>query len=87
VRKAYPNAKANILSSYINDSICGTWELLADAVCKGGRNALLKKGWQAIGEQKSIWARTISPHMNVEENSSPSFNFLCTQLKNVAQSR
>jgi len=85
IRKAYSRAKNNVLNSYVNDSICGTWELLADAVYKGGHKALLKKGWQAVGEQKKIWAETISPHMNVDGNSSPSFNDMHTQLQAIKQ--
>ena len=84
VRKAYPKAKNNILNSYKNDAVCGTWELLADAVYKGGHKSLLKKGWQAVGEQKSIWAKTISPHMNVNDNRSPSFGDMRAQLRDVA---
>ena len=85
VRKAYPRAKESILNQYINDSICGTWEMLADAVCKGGHKELIKKGWQAIGEQKSIWARKISPYMDVDKNKSPSFIEMRTQLNDIAQ--
>jgi len=81
IRKAYPHAKEGVLSSYINDSICGTWELLADAVYKGGHRALRNKGWQAVGAQKTLWAKAISPHMNVDGNSSPSFNDMYTQLQ------
>ena len=81
VRTAYPQAKNTVLNRYINDSICGTWELLADAIYKGGHQALSKKGWQSVGEQKSIWAVTISPHMNVEENLSPSFKNMYTKLR------
>jgi hypothetical protein len=84
VRKAYPRAKDAILNGYINDSICGTWELLADAVCKGGSRALVKEGWQAIGKQKSVWAEEISPHMNVESNISPSFRNMLLQLRGIA---
>ena len=84
VRKAYPTANAHILNSYVNDSICGTWEILADAVYKGGSESLLKRGWQAVGEQKSAWAEAISPHMNVDDNASPSFQFLRSQLRSVA---
>jgi len=84
VQKAYPRAKFGILNSYVNDSICDTWELLADAVCKGGSKALSEKGRQAIGEQKSIWATTISPHMNIDDNRSPSFNDMRTQLRCIA---
>lgn len=73
VRTAYPNAKDDVLRSYVNDSICGTWERLADAVYQGGAEALAEKGWQAIGVEKSRWAEEISPRMDVERNSSPSF--------------
>ena len=82
VRKAYPKAKDNILNEYKNDEICGTWELLADAVYKGGSRDLIKKGWQVIGKQKSIWAEEISPHMNIDVNLSPSFNNMVRQLRN-----
>lgn len=40
VKAAYPKAKDAVLNSYENDSICGTWEKLADAVYKGGASAL-----------------------------------------------
>jgi len=86
VRKAYPYAKNAVLNRYIKDSICGTWELLADAVYKGGHQELSKKGWQTVGKQKSIWAETISPHMNVEENLSPSFNEMLSQLRTFTTS-
>jgi len=85
VRKAYPRAKDSILGSYINDSICNTWELLADAVCKGGHRALVKKGWQTVGKQKSIWAQEISPNMIIEKNVSPSFKNMCKQLQNIIE--
>lgn len=83
VLRAYPTAKKTVLSGYVNDAICGTWELLADAIYKGGRNGLLKKGRQEIGRQKSIWAEAISPHMDVGNNRSPSFQTMCTQLQNI----
>ena len=85
IRAAYPDAKNNILNSYTNDSVCGTWELLADAVYKGGHKALLKEGWQAVGTQKALWAKAISPHMNVGANNSPSFNDMYAQLQAVKQ--
>ena len=84
VRKAYPKARNDVLNSYNNDSICGTWELLADAVYQGGHKALVKKGRQAIGEQKSIWAKAISPHMGVDDNISPSFRDMHTKLRRAA---
>jgi hypothetical protein len=71
------------LSNYKSDFICGTWELLADAVYKGGHKALIKKGWSEVGKQKFIWAEKISPHMDVLNNTSPSFKDMLSQLQNV----
>ena len=73
VKTAYPLADDHVLSSYVNDSICGTWELLADAVFPGGSKKLAEKGWQMVGSEKSRWAGEISPHMDVTVNNSPSF--------------
>ncbi|MCL2853462.1 MAG: DUF4276 family protein [Defluviitaleaceae bacterium] len=81
IQKAYPSADMRILGSYINDSVCGTWELLANAIYKGGHKVLKNKGWQAVGLQKSIWAKEISPHMNVTNNSSPSFQEMREMLR------
>ncbi len=70
---AYPKAKQRVLDGYQQDSICGTWELLADAIHKGGARALKKKGWPAPGRAKCEWAEKIGPHVNVENNRSKSF--------------
>jgi hypothetical protein len=83
IRSAYPNAKNAILNVYINDAICGTWEKLADAVYKGGSNELKKLGWQRVGEEKSKWAKNISPYMDVDSNKSPSFMYLRTKLCSI----
>jgi hypothetical protein len=80
IAKAYPNAKFNILNSYNNDSICGTWETLADAIYPGGVKKLLKRGGQEVGRQKSLWAEKITPHMNVTENKSPSFRYFYSKM-------
>jgi hypothetical protein len=73
VRGAYQNAKSLILDSYVQDSVCGTWELLADAVHPGGAKALKTAKDYAHLEQKRLWARDICPLMDVEANASPSF--------------
>ena len=70
---AYPKAKIAVLDSYKQDSICGTWERLADAVYPGGSAAIRKAGWPLPGQVKHQWADAIARHMNVEENESPSF--------------
>ena len=87
VKKAYPKAKDNILNGYRNDEICGTWELLADAVCKGGHNHLIKQGWQAVGKEKSIWAVKISPYMKIDNNISPSFNNMLKQVHSIVKEK
>jgi len=73
IKRAYPKAKDKILNSYVNDSICGTWEQLADAITPGGAKKLLKQGWVAVGAEKSQWSAAITPHMDIESNKSPSF--------------
>ena len=83
IKAAYPKAKGNVLSRYENDAICGTWELLADAVSQGGANGLKKKGWTAVGEEKSIWAKRITPHMNVDINASPSFCYFQKKIREL----
>jgi hypothetical protein len=71
--KAYPRAKKEVLARYQQDTACGTWELLADAVYPGGHAAIRKVGWPLPGQLKHIWAEQISPWMDVENNRSPSF--------------
>ncbi|MBT9546261.1 MAG: DUF4276 family protein [Candidatus Sericytochromatia bacterium] len=85
IKKAYPRAKDAILNTYINDSICGTWEKLADAIFPGGSESLSKKGWQAIGTEKSVWAEKITPFMDVENNASPSFCYFRTKIMNLTK--
>lgn len=82
IRAAYPSTKNAALASYKQDSICGTWELLADAVYPGGSEALREEGWMRIGQEKTFWAQNITHHMNPDDNESPSFNhFMTTVLK------
>lgn len=71
--RAYPRAKKNVLNSYVQDSICGTWEVLADAVYTGGSAAIRKAGWPLPGQVKHEWAAEIGPHLDIENNASPSF--------------
>ncbi len=81
IKAAYPQAKDTVLNGYVNDSICGTWEVLADAVFPGGSRALAGRGWQAVGKEKSVWATKISPLMDVENNVSPSFQYFRGKLR------
>ncbi len=82
IKKAYPKAKEQVFKTYKNDTICGTWEKLADVIYSGGKEALIKQGPQAQGLAKSEWAINISPYMDVNNNKSPSFN----NFKNTIES-
>ena len=73
ILQAYPRAKQEVFSRYSQDSVCGTWELLADAIYPGGNAAIQKIGWPLPGQVKSEWAKNIGPNMNPERNVSPSF--------------
>ena len=85
IKTAYPNARDNVLNGYTNDAICGTWELLADAISQGGATGLKKRGWRAVGTEKSIWATNIALHMNVEANNSPSFCYFRQKIQELME--
>jgi len=84
VKTAYPNARDEILNIYRNDSICGTWEKLADAIYSGGSSALRGKGWQTVGMEKSKWAENITPYMQISRNRSPSFCYFRNTMQQLA---
>lgn len=73
---AYPHAKMHVLNTYVQDSICGTWEVLADAVYPGGTSKLSREhaSFIEIGKLKAEWAQNIGIHMDLKSNESPSFN-------------
>ena len=82
VLAAYPSAKHQLLHTYVQDSICGTWEVLADVVYPGGVSKLKKDcpTYIEIGKCKSEWARKIGIHMDIAHNNSPSFNYLIIEI-------
>lgn len=84
IKAAYPKAKEAVLNSYINDSICGTWEKLADALFSGGVQNLSKLGGQAIGTEKANWAKNIPPFMDADNNLSPSFCYFRDKLRHLS---
>lgn len=79
---AYPLAKVQQLRTYVQDSICGTWEVLADVVYPGGVSKFKKEcpTYIEIGKCKSEWAQKIGTHMNIEHNNSPSFKHFITEI-------
>lgn len=84
---AYPRAKADVLSRYVQDDVCGTWELLADAVYPGGSAAIKRAGWPLPGQIKFGWAETIGPLLDPDRNTSPSFCKLRDGLRRLTKIR
>jgi len=81
---AYPKAKTQILDTYQQDSVCGTWELLASAIHTGGVQALKKQGWPASGRAKCEWAEKIAPLVDIERNRSKSFQVFRDGVRKLA---
>lgn len=82
VLKAYPHAKTDKLHAYEQDSICGTWEVLADVIYPGGYSKMVKdcSGYPEIGKRKSEWAQQIGSNMNIRSNKSPSFQYFIREV-------
>ena len=84
VKAAYPNAKDAVLNGYIQDSICGTWEVLAEAADSRGSRQLRLANYREVGKTKRQWAEQIAPHMDVNQNQSKSFQVFRDGVKNLA---
>ena len=82
IQAAYPQTRLSHLSSYVQDSICGTWELLAGAIHKGGLQQFRKDfpAYPEAGKKKSEWAQKIGAFMRLDENKSPSFQSFLSEL-------
>ena len=85
IRAAYPSAREQILNGYLQDSVCGTWETLADAIHPGGSHRLKKLGYPHIGRVKCDWATNIGQHLDPERNRSRSFQVFRDGLANLAR--
>jgi hypothetical protein len=70
IESNYPGSKQPILSRYQYDSICGTWETLADAIYPGGSEKLKTLGYSSIGGEKIKWAEKLCPVLNRTEQFS-----------------
>ncbi len=86
IKQAYPDARQDVLDSYIQDSQCGTWEKLAEAVQPGGIAELRKHGRRSTQhlKQKQSWAKEISPRLDIENNLSPSFQCFRDGIRKMA---
>ena len=82
IKEAYPSARLNILQTYKQDSICGTWEKLADIIYKGGIRQMKKDctSFVEIGKMKCEWAEKIGAYMVPEYNKSPSFRYFIQEI-------
>ena len=82
VKQAYPSAKLQIVQSYEQDSICGTWELLADAIYPGGLKRFRKDCPTFVekGKYKNEWAQQIGQYMQIQKNKSPSFQYFIQEI-------
>jgi hypothetical protein len=84
LRLAYPKARMQMLDGYVQDSVCGTWELLADAIHAGGMRAIRQAGWHLPGQVKHDWAARIGPRLDPTGNRSPSFGKLRDGIRRLA---
>jgi len=89
VINAYPLARKPVLNNYVQDSLVGTWECLADVVYKGGSHKLKKdaSSYFEIGTQKYEWADKITDYINIRKNKSPSFNHFISKLDFLCNKR
>jgi hypothetical protein len=76
IRRAFPQARPQRLKSYVQDSVCGTWELFQSVI------------GDPI-EDKVEWAERMAPHLGMawkgnDANRSPSFRQLCRGLLKLA---
>ena len=82
---AFPEVKDRIISkysSYKQDSICGTWEIMADIITKKGYSYFKQVNPTYIerGIRKSEWADAVGRYMDIRNNRSPSFNNMIAEL-------
>lgn len=88
IQTAYPEADLNLYQAYQQDSICGTWETLAQILLPEAQaKRLIRLGYPAVGQSKYEWARAISPHLEAARNRSPSFQILADKLSKILVSR
>lgn len=82
LHKAYPKAKLHILHTYDQDSVCGTWEILAECIYPGGLKQLNKDctSYREVGQLKARWADSIGTYMDLGTNNSPSFKSFLSEL-------
>lgn len=76
IKQAFPHAKLYKLDNYIQDSVCGTWELFQSVI-------------GAESEDKVFWARQMGAHLNTQGKGAPanqslSFQHFCKAILRLA---
>lgn len=86
--EAYPMARRQLLQKYVQDSIIGTWEYLADTVYKGGLQSLKRhsSSYYEIGMFKCECATNIGKFLDIRKNVSPSFHYFIRKLDSFCAS-
>ncbi|MBF0295967.1 MAG: DUF4276 family protein [Magnetococcales bacterium] len=79
----YPSLDLTGLTNYQQDSQGGTWEKLAQAIKPSLRTR--KKRDPEVLQAKQQWAKEITPNMDVERNTSPSFRCFRDGLRRHCQ--
>lgn len=85
LQTAYPQLSDRIASKHANysqDSICNTWEFLADILTRKGLTQFRKDHPTAydVGRCKLEWARKIGVQLTIRTNESPSFQQFLEEL-------
>lgn len=81
IAAAYPNADREIYDTYEQDSICGTWEVLARVIDRAGYELLKNAPYYVKGGKKYEWAENITPHLPVKNVRSPSLEYFLKTVR------
>jgi len=84
---AYPDADLQKAVVYRQDSVCGTWEILAQVLAGNQADQVIRIGYPAVGQLKGEWSGRIGPHMDPDRNRSPSFQRFYRALTRHLQSK
>ncbi|MDR2705383.1 MAG: DUF4276 family protein [Planctomycetaceae bacterium] len=86
IKQTYPRARQR--KNYI-ESKFGCWETLAESIKKGLSKELKKQkekeGYFVIGKLKNQWATEITPHLDIQKNSSPCFCYFRDKIQKIIQ--
>lgn len=81
IEAAYPKYDRKAYKLYVQDSVCETWEKLAEILKE---KHIKKADFYTVGMYKSMWASKIGAYMDISQNKSPSFNAFVSELTKVA---